>query len=720
MNKLKFLSVLLPINIDRPFTYSSEEKLDIGTIVKVSFGKRELYGVVWEADKIEKKPDNIKIKSIIEVVGEGKDYILPKDMVYFIKWISDYYLMPLGLVLKASLKQQFFQKKSRASYVLKINPKHQAKITEKQKIVLEEFKQNKIIDKRSLITKTGISNSIISRMIKNEILIEEEAHENITKINLDTKIELNSDQLKASRALVKSTKNNEVVLLDGITGSGKTEVYLSAVNEILHQGDQVLILLPEITLTHDFVHNLKKRYKYQIAEWNSSLTENQRRNIWFGVLNKEIKLIIGARSSLFLPFKKLGLIIVDEEHDQSYKQEDGIIYNARDMAILKSKQLNIACILSTATPSVESYDNVLQNKFQRTSLKNRFHGTQLPSIKFIDMRKADKIKESFLPVEIVEDIKANYERGEQSLLFLNRRGYSPLSICSKCGVRVDCPNCDTWLVLHKNNSQYICHKCGHTEDTNKECKSCHSQNTIVPSGRGIERVDEEIARIFPEIKRMIFSSDYLNNPTDILSALEKIKNNEIGLIIGTQLVSKGYNFPNLTYVGVLDGDFGLELSDIRSAERTYQILNQVAGRAGRMKEDSVVKILTHMPEHPIIQSITNNQKEDFYNTELAIRKSAGMPPFSRLASIIISSSDKVLLLDYVRRLDKLKNTPKNIDVFGPIEAPLSKLRKKYRMRFLIRSPKNSHIQFYIERWLKTLKINPKIRVVVDVDPYNFL
>jgi len=720
MNKLKFLSVLLPINIDRPFTYSSEEKLDIGTIVKVSFGKRELYGVVWEADKIEKKPDNIKIKSIIEVVGEGKDYILPKDMVYFIKWISDYYLMPLGLVLKASLKQQFFQKKSRASYVLKINPKHQAKITEKQKIVLEEFKQNKIIDKRSLITKTGISNSIISRMIKNEILIEEEAHENITKINLDTKIELNSDQLKASRVLVKSTKNNEVVLLDGITGSGKTEVYLSAVNEILHQGDQVLILLPEITLTHDFVHNLKKRYKYQIAEWNSSLTENQRRNIWFGVLNKEIKLIIGARSSLFLPFKKLGLIIVDEEHDQSYKQEDGIIYNARDMAILKSKQLNIACILSTATPSVESYDNVLQNKFQRTSLKNRFHGTQLPSIKFIDMRKADKIKESFLPVELVEDIKANYERGEQSLLFLNRRGYSPLSICSKCGVRVDCPNCDTWLVLHKNNSQYICHKCGHTEDTNKECKSCHSQNTIVPSGRGIERVDEEIARIFPEIKRMIFSSDYLNNPTDILSALEKIKNNEIGLIIGTQLVSKGYNFPNLTYVGVLDGDFGLELSDIRSAERTYQILNQVAGRAGRMKEDSVVKILTHMPEHPIIQSITNNQKEDFYNTELAIRKSAGMPPFSRLASIIISSSDKVLLLDYVRRLDKLKNTPKNIDVFGPIEAPLSKLRKKYRMRFLIRSPKNSHIQFYIERWLKTLKINPKIRVVVDVDPYNFL
>ncbi len=720
MNKLKFLSVLLPINIDRPFTYSSEEKLDIGTIVKVSFGKRELYGVVWEADKIEKKPDNIKIKSIIEVAGEGKEYILPIDMLHFIKWISDYYLMPLGLVLKASLKQQFFQKKSRASYVLKINPIHQSKITEKQKIVLEEFDQDKIIDKRSLITKTGISNSIISRMIKNEILIEEEAQENITRINLDTKIELNLDQLKASRVLIKSIKNNEVVLLDGITGSGKTEVYLSAVNEILHQGDQVLILLPEITLTHDFVHNLKKRYENQIAEWNSSLTENQRRNIWFGVLNKEIKLIIGARSSLFLPFKKLGLIIVDEEHDQSYKQEDGIIYNARDMAILKSKQLNIACILSTATPSIESYDNVLQHKFKRTSLKNRFHGTQLPSIKFIDMRKAHKISESFLPVELVEDIKANYDRGEQSLLFLNRRGYSPLSICSKCGVRVDCPNCDTWLVLHKNNSQYICHKCGHTEDTSKECKSCHSKDTIVPSGRGIERVDEEIARVFPEMKRMIFSSDYLNNPTDILSALEKIKNNEIDLIIGTQLVSKGYNFPNLTYVGVLDGDFGLELSDIRSAERTYQILNQVAGRAGRMKEDSVVKILTHMPDHPIIQSITNNQKEDFYNTELAIRKSAGMPPFSRLASIIVSSSDKSLLLDYVRRLDELKNTPKDIDVFGPIEAPLSKLRKKYRMRFLIRSPKNSHIQFYIERWLKTLKINPKIKVVVDVDPYNFL
>ncbi|MAV98837.1 MAG: primosomal protein N' [Rhodobiaceae bacterium] len=720
MNKLKFLSVLLPVNIDRPFTYSSEDNLEIGTIVKVSFGKRELYGVVWGADREEKRPDNIKIKPIIEVAGEGVSYILPTNTLNFIKWISDYYLMPLGLVLKASLKQQFFQKKSRESYVLRINPKHQPKITEKQKIVLEEFKQNNLIDKRALIAKTGISNSIISRMIKNEILIEEEAHENITKINLDTKIELNPEQQKASTVLINSIKNKEVVLLDGITGSGKTEVYLSAVDEILYQGDQVLILLPEITLTHDFVHSLKKRYKNQIAEWNSSLTENQRRSIWFGVLNKEIKLIIGARSSLFLPFKKLGLLIVDEEHDQSYKQEEGIIYNARDMAILKSKQLNIACILSTATPSVETYDNVRQNKFKRTSLENRFHGTQLPTIKFIDMRKANKVKESFLPTELVEDIKANYVRGEQSLLFLNRRGYSPLSICGKCGVRVDCPNCDTWLVLHKNNSQYICHKCGHTEGIIKECKSCHSQDTIIPSGRGIERVDEEIARIFPEIKRMIFSSDYLNNPTDILNALEKIKNNEIDLIIGTQLVSKGYNFPYLTYVGVLDGDFGLELSDIRSAERTYQILNQVAGRAGRMKQESMVKILTHMPDHPLIQSITNNQKEDFYNTELAIRKIAGMPPFSRLVSIILSSSEKALLLDYVRRLDELKNTPKNIDVFGPIEAPISKLRKKYRMRFLIRSPKNSHIQFYVDRWLKKLKINPKIRVVVDVDPYNFL
>lgn len=720
MNKPKFLSVLLPINIDRPFTYTSDDNLGVGTIVKVSFGKRELYGVVWGANKNEKKPDNIKIKPIIEVAGKGEAYILPTNMLNFIKWISDYYLMPLGLVLKASLKQQFFKKNSRESYVLRINPIYQSKITEKQKVVLEEFKQNNTIDKRSLIAKTAISNSIITRMIKNEILIKEETHENITKINLDTKIELNSEQLKASRVLINSIKKKEVVLLDGITGSGKTEVYLSAVDEILYQGDQVLILLPEITLTHDFVHSLKKRYKNQIAEWNSSLTETQRRSIWFGVLNKEIKLIIGARSSLFLPFKKLGLLIVDEEHDQSYKQEEGIIYNARDIAILKSKQLNIACILSTATPSVESYYNVRQNKFKRTSLENRFHGTQLPTIKSIDMRKANKVKESFLPVELVEDIKANHVRGEQSLLFLNRRGYSPLSICGKCGIRVDCPNCDTWLVLHKNNSQYICHRCGHTEEIIKVCKSCHSQDTIIPSGRGIERVDEEIARILPEVKRMIFSSDYLNKPTDILNALEKIKNNEIDLIIGTQLVSKGYNFPYLTYVGVLDGDFGLELSDIRSAERTYQILNQVAGRAGRMKQESIVKIITHMPDHPLIQSITNNQKEDFYNTELAIRKIAGMPPFSRLVSIIISSSDKALLLDYVRRLDELKNIPKNIDVFGPIEAPISKLRKKHRMRFLIRSPKNSHIQFYVDRWLKTLKINPKIRVVVDVDPYNFL
>ena len=479
-------------------------------------------------------------------------------------------------------------------------------------------------------------------------------------------------------------------------------------------------MLPEITLTQEFLKIFRSRFKNQVGEWHSGLTEARRRQLWFDILNKKIRLVVGARSSLFLPFIDLGLIVVDEEHDPSYKQEEGMIYNARDMAILRAKQLKIACILSSATPSVETFENIVSKKYSRAALNKRFYGTKLPTISCIDMRKAEKETDSFLPVELIEDLKKTKERNEQSLIFLNRRGYSPLSICGNCGVRVDCPDCDAWLVLHKKTLKYKCHYCGHTQKSDIKCKNCHSSDKIIQTGLGIEKIDEELNRLLPDMSRIIFSSDYLPSPSSVSAALKQIKENKINLIIGTQLISKGHNFPSLTYVGILDADFGLEVTDIRASERTYQILNQVSGRAGRVKQESKVKIMTYMPDHPLLQSLKNNQKQEFYNAELTIRNSSRMPPFARLVAIIVSSKNRKLLNECSQKLALINNFPKDVELLGPIEAPISRMRQYYRQRFLIRGPKNCNIQLYIKRWLDSLKLPPQIRITIDVDPQNFL
>ena len=336
------------------------------------------------------------------------------------------------------------------------------------------------------------------------------------------------------------------------------------------------------------------------------------------------------------------------------------------------------------------------------------------------MRKAEKETDSFLPVELIEDLKKTKERNEQSLIFLNRRGYSPLSICGNCGVRVDCPDCDAWLVLHKKTLKYKCHYCGHTQKSEIKCKNCHSSDKIMQTGLGIEKIDEELHRLLPDMSRIIFSSDYLPSSGSISAALRQIKENKIDLIIGTQLISKGHNFPSLTYVGILDADFGLEVTDIRASERTYQILNQVSGRAGRVKQESKVKIMTYMPDHPLLQSLKNNQKQEFYNAELTIRNSTRMPPFARLVAIIVSSKNRKLLNECSQKLALINNFPKDVELLGPIEAPISRMRQYYRQRFLIRGPKNCNIQLYIKRWLDSLKLPPQIRITIDVDPQNFL
>ncbi len=715
------LSVLLPININYPFTYSCTEALEIGTIVKVSFRNRELYGVVWSQDEHLTNFDREKIKPIISK-KIGDDCIsLPTDLLSFLNWVSTYYMVPLGLALKASFKKQFFEKQGKKKIYYTLNPLHTSKITKKQETVIELLRVHGTLERNRIISISGLSNDIIKRMIRNGILTESESFVEVEeKIYLETNIDFTQEQNYAMEKISTSLKQQKVTLIDGITGSGKTELYLEAATRILRQGKQVLIMLPEITLTQEFLKIFRSRFKNQVGEWHSGLTEARRRQLWFDILNKKIRLVVGARSSLFLPFIDLGLIVVDEEHDPSYKQEEGMIYNARDMAILRAKQLKIACILSSATPSVETFENIVSKKYSRAALNKRFYGTKLPTISCIDMRKAEKETDSFLPVELIEDLKKTKERNEQSLIFLNRRGYSPLSICGNCGVRVDCPDCDAWLVLHKKTLKYKCHYCGHTQKSDIKCKNCHSSDKIIQTGLGIEKIDEELNRLLPDMSRIIFSSDYLPSPSSVSAALKQIKENKINLIIGTQLISKGHNFPSLTYVGILDADFGLEVTDIRASERTYQILNQVSGRAGRVKQESKVKIMTYMPDHPLLQSLKNNQKQEFYNAELTIRNSSRMPPFARLVAIIVSSKNRKLLNEYSQKLALINNFPKDVELLGPIEAPISRMRQYYRQRFLIRGPKNCNIQLYIKRWLDSLKLPPQIRITIDVDPQNFL
>ena len=715
------LSVLLPININYPFTYSCTEALEIGTIVKVSFRNRELYGVVWSQEEYVTNFDRKKIKPII-TKKIGDDCIsLPADLLSFLNWVSTYYMVPLGLVLKASFKKQFFEKQGKKKIYYTFNPLHTSKITQKQETVIELLQVHGTLERNRIISISGLSNDIIRRMIRNGILKESESFVEVEeKIYLETNIDFTPEQNYAMEKINASLKQQKVTLIDGITGSGKTELYLEAATRILRQGKQVLIMLPEITLTQEFLKIFRSRFKNQVGEWHSGLSEARRRQLWYDILNKKIRLVVGARSSLFLPFIDLGLIVVDEEHDSSYKQEEGMIYNARDMAILRAKQLKIACILSSATPSVETFENIVSNKYSRAALNKRFYGTKLPTISCIDMRKAEKETDSFLPVELIEDLKKTKERNEQSLIFLNRRGYSPMSICGNCGVRVDCPHCDAWLVLHKNTLKYKCHYCGHAEESDIKCKNCHSSDKIIQTGLGIEKIDEELNRLLPDMSRIIFSSDYLPSSGSVSAALRQIKENKIDLIIGTQLISKGHNFPSLTYVGILDADFGLEVTDIRASERTYQILNQVSGRAGRVKQESKVKIMTHMPDHPLLQSLKNNQKQEFYNAELTIRNSSRMPPFARLVAIIVSSKNRKLLNECSQKLALINNFPKDVELLGPIEAPISRMRQYYRQRFLIRGPKNCNIQLYIKRWLDSLKLPPQIRITIDVDPQNFL
>ncbi|MGB7256666.1 MAG: primosomal protein N', partial [Pseudolabrys sp.] len=532
-----------------------------------------------------------------------------------------------------------------------------------------------------------------------------------------------SDAQRAAADAMRATVMQggySVTLIDGVTGSGKTEVYFEAVAENIRRKRQTLILMPEIALTAQFLDRFSARFGVRPAEWHSQLSPRVRARTWAAVAANEVQVIVGARSALFLPYADLGLIIVDEEHDQAYKQEDGAHYHARDMAVVRGSVAQIPVILASATPSVESEVNARRGRYKRIHLPERFGGQHLPSIEAIDLTREGPPRGRFIAPRLAEAVKIALERKEQALLFLNRRGYAPLTLCRACGFRLQCQNCDAWLVDHRFRRRLVCHHCGFSMPPPAECPKCHATESFVACGPGVERLEQEAAELFPESRILVLSSDLVESVERLREELDDIAQGKFDIIIGTQLVAKGHHFPKLNLVGIVDADLGLGNGDPRAAERTFQLLHQVVGRAGREQGRGVGLLQTHQPEHPVMRALISGDREAFYSSEIALRERTHYPPFGRLASLVITANERHAAESYARQLVACAPRSEDVRVLGPAEAPIAVVRGRHRFRLLVKSPRNFELSAYLREWLAAApKPRGNTRLEVDVDPQSF-
>lgn len=518
----------------------------------------------------------------------------------------------------------------------------------------------------------------------------------------------------------ESSKGYTVTLLDGVTGSGKTEVYFALIDQMLQQADkQALVLLPEIMLTTQLIKRVEKRFGFTPATWHSGMTPAQKRHLWLDILTGKQRLVVGARSALFLPYKNLSLIVVDEEHDASYKQEDGVVYNARDAAVACGYIYKIPVILSSATPAMETLLNVKLGKYKHVSLPSRYGAASLPTIEIVDMRKENLSKSTWLSRSLIEATKTAIASNQQVMLFLNRRGYAPITLCKSCGYKYTCPNCSAHLVSHKEDGVLICHHCGYNHAWNNKCKDCGQEDSLMKCGPGVERIAEEVERILPQARIQLITKDTVQDMESAQKIVDRILQKEVDIIIGTQMISKGHDFPAIAVVGIVDADLGLGSADLRSAEKTYHLLTQMSGRAGRRESGKAI-IQTYYPESPILASLVAGNRDEFTDYEMQSRKMLEMPPFGKLAAIILSGTQEAKLHDFAKSMLRISPNAKGVMVLGPVKAPLAKIRNRHRYRFLIKANSEVSIQKYLSYWLGLIKIPASIRVKVDIDPYNFL
>ena len=721
--KFRSVPVLVPTPAEGPYTYRVPEGMDPvpGSVVRVPLGPREVAGLVWEGPGGAVDPS--KLRPLSEVFDCPP---VTAGMRRFIDWVASWTLSPPGMVARMVLRVPAAFDPETPAEGLRITDARPEHVTPARRRVIELAGDGLAWTRSGLAHAAGVSLSVVDGLRDQGVFEAVEIPPRPVVPEPDPShapAELTDEQSDAATALAQKVAAGgySVTLLDGITGSGKTEVYFEAVAETLRQGRQVLILLPEIALTQAFLDRFHDRFGARPAEWHSDLAPRTRERVWRQVADGRVRVVAGARSSLFVPFNELGLIVVDEEHDAAYKQEDRVFYNARDMAVVRGHLGGFPVVLASATPSVESRVNADQGRYERMVLSSRYGGAALPELRAIDMRSDPPERGGFLSPVLVEAMKQTLVRGEQSLLFLNRRGYAPLTLCRVCGHRFRCPDCSSWLVEHRFRGQLMCHHCGHHEPKPQACPECGTLDHLVACGPGVERIAEETAAFFPEARIIVLSSDLLGGVKRLRLELEAIAGGEADIIIGTQLVAKGHNFPGMTLVGVIDADIGLANGDPRAAERTFQLLSQVTGRAGRTGRRSTGLIQTYQPDHPVMKAIVSGDPENFYRREIAERKRAQLPPFGRLAGIIVSAQTAGEAQTHARGLRAAAPAAANIAVLGPAEAPLALVRGRHRWRLLIHGDRRADLQGFIRAMLAAgPKPRGQIRVQVDIDPQSFL
>lgn len=720
------IGVLLPLPFNEPFDYKIEGEAVLGELVRVPFGREVHVGVVWKKGK-SSNLDESKIKPIMERINFPP---LSAELRKFIEFVSGYNMAFAGQVLKMvlSVRQVFDDPKMTVLYELSGKTLAEAKLKNSDaRWRVMDFLKFAPFNRQDIAAGAGVGQSVIKAMIDagvlRPVLIEDKKE--FEKPNAAyKKVNLTDEQKEAAVQLVGEIGNGfNVTLLDGVTGSGKTEVYFEAVARALELGQQVLILVPEIGLTSQWLGRFERRFGVKPAKWHSALGNRERIDTWKAVIEGRAKVLVGARSALFLPYQNLGLIVVDESHDQSFKQEDAVNYQGRDMAIVRAKYEQIPIILSTATPDLETVVNVEEGKYDIVELKSRFAAAVLPEIKIIDLKQDKPVRGSWgvswLAPTLANALKENLERQEQSMLFLNRRGYAPLVICRDCGHRIQCPNCTAWLIEHRRVGNLVCHHCGYVTPIPKECPECHSETGLTACGPGVERVAEEVKFRFPTARVKILSSDITTNFAEVSQVIHEMEEGNVDILIGTQILAKGHHFPSLTLVGIVDADLGLMGSDLRASERTFQLLSQVAGRAGRGEKKGTVYLQTLYPENAVLQALVENNREKFLALEKKTRRLLKMPPFGKLAAVIVSGPNQEETEKTALWLGQIAPNNEFVSTLGPAPAPIFMLRNKFRYRLLLKTAKNIRIQDVLRDWLKRIKIPGRVRVEVDIDPYSF-
>ncbi|MGG7645968.1 primosomal protein N' [Rhodovulum sp. YNF3179] len=717
------VGVLTTQPLDRVLDYTAPAGgCHLGAFVEVPLGPRRVIGVVWgpgqgDFDSARLRP----VKRVLDVPP------MRAEMMDFLGRAADYTLTPLPAMLRLATRAPGLGDPPSMRRIYRLGPATPERMTSARERVLAVLEEDDAVyTLGELAEAAGVTSSVVKGLVKHGAVLEAETPRDLPYPRLDATLPgkaLTDQQADAAADLRARVAEGcyATTLLKGVTGSGKTEVYLEAVAACLARGRQALVLLPEIALTAEFLARVRDRFGVGAAEWHSGATMTERRRLWRMVGQGGAQLVVGARSALFLPFRDLGLIVVDEEHDTSYKQEDGVLYNARDMAVLRASLNDAAVVLASATPSLESWANAEAGKYARRDLPARFGAAVLPEMAAIDLRAEDLPGGRWVSPSLARAVEARLAAGEQALLFLNRRGFAPVTVCRACGHQIQCDQCDTAMVEHRFMKRLMCHQCGETKPIPETCPACGVADRLAPVGPGVERLAEEAAALFPEARIAVLSSDLFGSARALKARIEEIARGDADIVIGTQLVAKGHNFPLLTLVGVIDADLGLQGSDLRAAERTFQLMRQVAGRAGRAEKPGVALLQTHQPDHPVIRAILAGDEEGFWRAEAAERRAAGVPPYGRMAGIILSGPEPRPVFDIAGRLARADAPLRAVgaQLFGPAPAPIARIRGRHRVRLLVKADRAVPLQAALADWARQVKLPPNIRLTIDIDPQSF-